>query len=63
MKTRRMPYLLLIVMAMSFVSFRWPVNNGTITSTFCESRWDHFHDGIDMTSIEDKIYLCRGDEG
>ncbi len=48
--------VLLVIMAMSFVSFRWPVNNGTITSSFCESRWDHFHDGIDMTSIEDKVY-------
>ncbi|MBP7738815.1 MAG: M23 family metallopeptidase [Spirochaetes bacterium] len=47
---------LLIMMALSFVSFRWPVNNGTVTSTFCESRWDHFHDGIDMTSPDDKIY-------
>ena len=42
--------------AMSFVSFRWPVNNGTVTSTFCESRWDHFHDGMDMTSIDGKVY-------
>lgn len=48
--------LLLVMMAMSFVSFRWPVNSGTVTSTFCESRWDHFHDGMDMTSIDDKVY-------
>ncbi len=56
MKPRPVVCVLLVIMAMSFVSFRWPVNNGTVTSTFCESRWDHFHDGIDMTSIEDKVY-------
>ncbi len=47
---------LLIMLSLSFVSFRWPVNNGTITSSFCESRWDHFHDGMDMTSVDDRIY-------
>jgi hypothetical protein len=56
MKLRPALCVLLIIMAMSFVSFRWPVNNGTITSTFCESRWDHFHDGIDMSAADDKIY-------
>jgi hypothetical protein len=48
--------LSLILMALTFASFRWPVNNGTVTSSFCESRWDHFHDGIDMTSIDGKVY-------
>jgi hypothetical protein len=44
------------VMALSIISFRWPINNGTITSTFGESRWDHFHDGMDITSADDKVY-------
>jgi hypothetical protein len=56
MNPRPLFCLLLVMMAMSFVSFRWPVNSGTVTSTFCESRWDHFHDGMDMTSIDDKVY-------
>jgi hypothetical protein len=56
MKPRIAAHLSMIVMAISFVSFRWPVNNGTITSTFGESRWDHFHDGIDITSADDKVY-------
>ncbi len=56
MKSRLIPCVLLVIMALSFVSFRWPVNSGTITSTFCESRWDHFHDGMDMTSLDDSVY-------
>ncbi|HPL19203.1 MAG TPA: M23 family metallopeptidase, partial [Spirochaetota bacterium] len=56
MKRRRLFCLLLVMLALSFVSFRWPVDSGTITSTFCESRWDHFHDGIDMTSVDDRVY-------
>jgi len=49
-------YVFLIFITMLLASYRWPVNEGTITSTFCESRWDHFHDGIDMTSADDKVY-------
>jgi hypothetical protein len=56
MKPRLVLRTLLVIMAMSFVSFRWPVTTGTVTSTFCESRWDHFHDGIDMSSVDDKVY-------
>ncbi len=56
MTQRTVQYLSLIVIAFSFASFRWPVNNGTVTSTFCESRWDHFHDGMDMTSMDGKVY-------
>jgi hypothetical protein len=48
--------VLFVIAALSFTSFRWPVNEGVITSTFCESRWDHFHDGIDMASIHDTVY-------
>ena len=46
----------LVAIAVSLTSFRWPVSNGTITSTFCESRWDHFHDGIDITAADDRVY-------
>ena len=56
MTSRTVSYCSLIIIALSFASFRWPVTTGTITSTFCESRWDHFHDGIDMTSIDGKVY-------
>ena len=56
MNTRIAAYASMMVMALSFISFRWPINNGTITSTFGESRWDHFHDGIDITSADDKVY-------
>ena len=56
MKPRFILFAVPLVLVMSLVSFKWPVTNGTVTSTFCESRWDHFHDGIDMTSIDDKVY-------
>lgn len=56
MKNRMILYLSMIVIALSFASFRWPVDSGTVTSTFCESRWDHFHDGMDMTSVDGKVF-------
>jgi len=46
----------LLILALSNVSFRWPVDNGVITSTFGESRADHFHDGVDMVSASDNIF-------
>ena len=56
MNTNIAVYLSMMVMAFSFISFRWPINNGTITSTYGESRWDHFHDGMDITSADDRVY-------
>ncbi|MBN2160850.1 MAG: M23 family metallopeptidase [Spirochaetes bacterium] len=49
-------YISIFLTAAMLASFRWPMNNGIITSSFCESRWDHFHDGIDMTSIDGKVF-------
>ncbi len=46
----------IIVFSLTLASFRWPVENGRITSTFGESRGDHFHDGIDLGSPDGKIY-------
>ena len=46
----------ILILALSSVSFRWPVDNARLTSTFGESRADHFHDGIDMISDSDKVY-------
>ncbi|HPS58489.1 MAG TPA: M23 family metallopeptidase [Spirochaetota bacterium] len=46
----------IIILALSNVSFRWPVDNARLTSTFGESRADHFHDGVDMISDSDKVY-------
>jgi hypothetical protein len=43
-------------LALMNVSFRWPVDNAIITSTFGESRWDHFHDGMDVISPDRKVY-------
>ncbi len=49
-------YFSVIILALTNVSFQWPVKNGKITATFCESRWDHFHDGVDMVAPDDRIY-------
>jgi len=38
------------------LSFRWPLENARLTSTFGESRGDHYHDGIDLVCADDKIY-------
>jgi murein DD-endopeptidase MepM/ murein hydrolase activator NlpD len=43
------------------LSFTWPFENVRITSTFGESRGDHFHNGIDIISGYSKIYPA--DEG
>jgi len=38
------------------MSFQWPVKNSILTSTFGESRADHFHDGIDLVSSQNDVY-------
>ncbi|MCL1910789.1 MAG: M23 family metallopeptidase [Leptospirales bacterium] len=46
----------LLVLVFTALSFRWPVENGRVTSTFGESRGDHFHDGLDVICADDKIF-------
>lgn len=53
---RKLVLISIIILALSNISFRWPVDNQVITATFGESRSDHFHDGIDMTGTEDNVY-------
>ena len=42
--------------------FHWPVIKGNLpdlrglTSTFAETRYDHFHNGVDISSLNDPIY-------
>lgn len=48
------PYLLFLISLT--LSFKWPLENARITSTFGESRGDHFHDGVDLISGNDRIY-------
>jgi hypothetical protein len=48
-----------LILILSNLSFRWPVGDGVITSTFGESRGDHFHDGIDMISPSDNVYPVK----
>lgn len=44
------------------LSFTWPLENIRITSTFGESRGDHFHDGIDIISGNFKIHPAEDGE-
>jgi hypothetical protein len=48
--------LSVLICCLSVMSFRWPLENGKITSTFGESRGDHFHDGMDVISGNKKVY-------
>lgn len=41
------------------LSFQLPVMNGTIHSTFGEPRPDHFHNGVDISSIDKKVYPVK----
>lgn len=41
------------------LSFQLPVQNGTIHSTFGEPRPDHFHNGVDISSIDKKVYPVK----
>lgn len=61
MKERIILYFSILIMAGSLLSFYWPVKQGRITSTFGESRGDHFHDGVDLISYSKKVYPV--DEG
>lgn len=52
----------LLILSLSMTCFfRWPAENGRITSSFAEYRPDHFHDGIDMISSVNNVYPI--DEG
>jgi hypothetical protein len=38
------------------IEYRWPVRNISLTATFGEDRWGHFHSGIDLGGGEQEIY-------
>jgi hypothetical protein len=61
-KSNRISLLIIAVLTIfSSLSFQWPVINAKVTSTFGESRWDHFHDGVDVVSPVMKIHpLAKG---
>lgn len=56
MRERIILYAAIVLIAAGLTSFRWPLVDGSITSSFGESRWDHFHDGVDMVSRDLKVY-------
>jgi len=49
----------IIVVSLLSVSFQLPVQNGTIHSTFGEPRSDHFHNGVDISSSDKKVYPVK----
>ena len=56
MNNRRAGYVSVLILSLFFLSFRWPVNSGRLTSSFGESRGDHYHDGIDLVCPDDRIF-------
>ncbi|MDY6933224.1 MAG: M23 family metallopeptidase [Spirochaetota bacterium] len=50
------PFICFFFLLLLNTFFRWPVDNGKITSTFGESRGDHFHDGVDIISSNNRVY-------
>ncbi len=61
MTNRIIFYICLSLLIIINLSFTWPLENSRITSTFGESRGDHFHNGIDM--ISEKSGIVPADEG
>jgi len=53
---RRFFFLLILFLILSQLSFRWPVEEKLVTSTFGESRGDHFHDGMDLIGPKGDVY-------
>jgi hypothetical protein len=49
-------YFSIIFLILLQVSFRWPLPHARITSTFGESRGDHFHDGVDLMAADTRVY-------
>ncbi len=53
---RILGFLLLTGVSLSSQEYRWPVEKISLTGTFGEDRWDHFHSGIDLGGGEQDIY-------
>jgi hypothetical protein len=53
-----MIYFSLMAISAVFLSFRWPLDKGWVTSTFGESRGDHYHDGIDIVCPDDRVHAA-----
>lgn len=62
MNNRLLLGISILVLACSMLSFRWPVENGRLTSSFGESRGDHFHDALDLVCPDGKIYSVADGE-
>ncbi len=49
-------YFALFIVLTVNLSWQWPVKKTLLTSTFGESRADHFHDGVDLVNSSGDIY-------
>ena len=48
--------LFLLLFYVSAQEYQWPVDTVSLTGTFGEDRWDHFHSGIDLGGGEQDIF-------
>ena len=46
---------LLFSSLLCLTAFQWPVENKAVTATFGESRWNHFHTGLDIGGGEQEL--------
>ncbi len=56
MLNRVLFYISLFILVFVNLSFNWPLKKPSVTSTYGESRWDHFHDGMDLVSHNRKVF-------
>ncbi len=54
--------ILLVLFSQELFAFEWPLKRVILTATFCESRGDHFHDGIDLGGGEQKVFPIANGE-
>ncbi len=46
---------LIAVLSIAAAAFQWPLKDHRVTATFAESRWDHFHSGIDLVNVDGSV--------
>ena len=49
-------FSLLLFLSTGIHAFQWPIADPIVTATFGESRWDHFHSGIDLGGGIQEVY-------
>lgn len=55
-------FLAVSALVFSAFAYQWPVRNLLLTATFGESRWDHYHSGIDLGGGEQPVFPVEAGE-